>query len=80
MSRSQGILEFIRDELLDDDDVEIDAETSLFQNRLLDSLNLLSLVHHLEETFGIKISPSEISIDNLDSVSLIEGFLGRKGA
>lgn len=79
MSRTDEILEFIRDELLDDD-VELDAGTSLFQDRLLDSLNLLSLVHHLEETHGIKIKPSEINIDNLDTVARIEEFLGRKGA
>ena len=79
MSRPDDILEFIRDELLDDDEEELGVETSLFQDRLLDSLNLLSLVHHLEQTYAIKISPSEINIDNLDTVSRIEGLLGRKG-
>jgi len=79
MDKAQTIIEFIKDELLDDDDVEIALETSLFQDRILDSLNLITLISFLEKTFNIKINTTEVIIENLDSVGNMVAFLGRKG-
>lgn len=78
MSRKEAILEFIEDELLDDDDEEIEDDTSLFEGRILDSLNLLSLVDYLEKTYKIKIKTSEINVENLDTLANIDRFLTKK--
>jgi len=78
MDRGKTILAFILDELVEDLDVEITQDTSLFQDRVLDSLNLVALINFLERAFNIKISPSEVNIENLDSVSNMLSFLDRK--
>ena len=78
MAIAEDIITFIDDELLDDPDVELDENTSLFQDRVLDSLNLVMLIGHLEKTYNIKIKSSEVSIDNLDSVSKMIEFIQRK--
>jgi acyl carrier protein len=48
----------------------------LFQ--LLDSLQVLRLVLHLESAFGIKVQPEELSADNLSTVRKVADFVARK--
>ena len=79
-SRRETIISYIVDELLDDPEVEIGDDSSLFEGRILDSLNLLALITFLEETFNIRINNSEINIENLDTVSNILTFLEKKTA
>jgi acyl carrier protein len=74
------ILEFIRDELDDVPDDRIEADTPLFRSRLLDSMNLLSLITFLEARFAITISGADIVFENLDSVQHIVAFVERKRA
>lgn len=80
MSRKQEILDYIFDELLDDDDEEIEDDSSLFQGRVLDSLQLLTLISFLEKTYAIKVGNAEINIENFDSISNIMAFLEKKTA
>jgi acyl carrier protein len=77
MEKSEIILTYIRDELLDDDE-EINDDTSLFDARVLDSIQLLSLISFLEASFQLKISTSEVNLDNLDSVEKMLVFLENK--
>lgn len=78
MPTYEQIKTFIEDELLADADIDIENDTSLFRDQLLDSLNLLSLISFLEKTFSIKISPSEVSIDNMDSIDHMAAFIEKK--
>ena len=70
MSTKEIIKDYIENDLIEDDDVEVSEETSLFRDQLLDSLNLLSLITFIEKQFQIKISPSEVSIDNIDTINI----------
>ena len=79
MSDADTILEFIREEA-DLDDDEVDADTSLFRDQLLDSMNLTALIAFLEETFSIKIKPMDIVFENLDTVNHQLAFIARKKA
>ena len=45
---------------------------------LLDSLQLLRMVVHLEASFGIKVDDSDLTAENLGSVQRIASFLARK--
>jgi len=78
MSITEEIIEFIVDELLEDEEEEITSTTSLFKDQILDSLNLLSLIAFLEKTYSVKIAPSEVNYENLDSVENIERYLATK--
>ncbi len=77
MSDAETILEFIRDDLLEEE-MEIDADTSLFRDQLLDSMNLTNLIMFLEETFGIKIGAIDIAFENLDTVNHMLAFIAKK--
>jgi acyl carrier protein len=79
MSDADIILEFIREEA-DLEPDEVDADTSLFRNQLLDSMNLTALIAFLEETFDIKVKPMDIVYENLDTVNHMLAFIARKRA
>ena len=78
MDPTNVILSYIREALLDDPEIEISKDTSLFQDRVLDSLNLVALITFLEKTFDISINPSEVIIENLDTVSNMLNLLEKK--
>jgi len=80
MDRVETVLTFITEELLEDDDIEINEDTSLFQDRVLSSLNLVALISFIEDTFDFKVKTSEVSISNFDSVNQILDFLDKKNS
>ena len=79
MTDAETILEFIREEA-DLEADEANADTSLFRDQLLDSMNLTALVAFLEETFSIKVKPMDIVFENLDTVNHMLAFIARKKA
>jgi acyl carrier protein len=81
MSDADTILEFIRDEAVDlPPGSQIDADTSLFRDQLLDSMSLTNLITFLEDEFGIKVGAMDIVFENLDTVNHMLAFIERKKA
>lgn len=77
MKINQQLKKFVLENLTDGK-VNIDDDSSLFRDKILDSLSLVSLITYLEKTFSFKISPSEISMENLDSINKISSFVSKK--
>jgi acyl carrier protein len=77
MTDAETILEFIREEA-DLDDEEVTADTSLFRDQLLDSMNLTAVIAFLEETFSIRVKPMDIVFENLDTVHHMLAYIARK--
>lgn len=77
MTDAETILEFIREEA-DLDDEEVTADTSLFRDQLLDSMNLTAVIAFLEETFSIRVKPMDIVFENLDTVNHMLAYIARK--
>lgn len=57
----------------------IDDHVSLMDTGLLDSTGVLELVAFLEDQFGIVVADDELVPENLDSLSHIAAYVGRKG-
>ena len=79
MADADTILEFIRDEA-DLEEDEVTADTSLFRDQLLDSMNLTALIAFLEEEFAIRVKPMDIVYENLDTVNHMLAYVARKKA
>jgi acyl carrier protein len=77
MDTEQTIIEHIRENYLKPDEL-IDSRTSLFRSQILDSMRLVELISFLEETFGTKIGPMDITLENLDTVSNMQALIKRK--
>ena len=80
MNDADAILEFIADEAELPEGLHLDADTSLFKEHLLDSMNLSALIAFVEDTFRIKVRPMDIAFDHLDTVNLILAFIAKRRA
>lgn len=57
---------------------EIKPDTSLLENRLLDSISTLQMVNDLEEYFRIEAEAHEITSENLNTPERIAQYILRK--
>ncbi len=69
---------FITDNLLLGRPVDVAGSPSFLEAGIIDSTGVLELVQFLEETFGFSVKDEEMVPDNLDSLSKLESFVGRK--
>lgn len=70
------ILSLIHNEIVPRE--ELHEDTPLFSEGILNSMNLIELVEALETRYRIKITPTEITLENLDSPRRIAAFVERK--
>ena len=61
------------------DTEELNDNTGLFSEGLLDSFSIVDLVMFIENTSGIKMQPTDVNLDNLDSVTKILAYVSREG-
>jgi acyl carrier protein len=73
------ILNFLKSQFAIDAS-EVDENTGLFSEGLLDSFSIVDLVGYIENTSGIKLQPTDVNLDNLDSVSKILNFVSKAQA
>ena len=57
--------------------VEITEDTPLFSSNLLDSFSMVDLVRIVEEMTGSRIRPTDLTLENFDSISRILIFISR---
>lgn len=75
----EKMLAYFSEELGVDVD-DINDETLLFTDGYLDSFSVVDLVTYIESSADISVDPSEVNLDNLDSVGRIISFVGAKTA
>jgi acyl carrier protein len=64
----EKLLEFIRNEFLEDTDTEITPDTKLISGGLIDSFSLVSLQTFIQSEFGKYIPAPKITADSFDTV------------
>lgn len=72
------LLEFVRQDLLKGRERNIDAETYLFDEGLVDSLGILRLIAFLELQIGRPIADSEVVMEHFRSVAAMERRFGKQ--
>jgi|GEM_PF-3143749 len=68
------IVEYLITELVDDD-IDLDESTSLLNEGLIDSMNLVRLLGYLEQTFQVKIPVAEVNDTNFASAITIAALV-----
>jgi acyl carrier protein len=58
-------------------DSSLTVDTLLFSSGLIDSFALVSLMMFIENETGVFIAPTDVSLENFDSIARILGFLSR---
>lgn len=71
-SESEDLINFIRNELITDKQITFTPSTKLFENRLIDSINILALIGFVEDKLGKRLTDDEVVMKNFTSVDSIE--------
>ena len=71
---SESLLHFLSDELAIDA-TNLSAGTPLFSSGLVDSFAFVSLLAHIESESGFQIEPTDINLDNFDSIERILAYV-----
>ncbi len=50
----------------------------LFSSGLVDSLNVVEIIQFVESYFGIQVDPTDLSMDNFDSMASLAGYVENK--
>lgn len=58
--------------------VDIDLQTPLFNSGIIDSCEILTLIEQLETTFGIQILPEDLTMENFNSVERIAALVQQR--
>lgn len=74
----EDLLTFLREEL--DLDEPVEDEALLFSSALLDSFSMVSLVAFVEKRAGLRFSPGDVNLGNLDSIGRMLRFVAAKQA
>lgn len=70
---------FIVEEIMFADcQTKIDADQSLIDDGILDSLALLRLMSFLQQEFGVTIEDGELIPDNFQTINIMKTFLKHK--
>ena len=78
MTLEDTLLEFIRTELLDDVD-DLGVDDNLLADGMVDSLGMLRMMDHIEQTFGVTVPPEDFTIEHFRNVERLVAYLGGRG-
>jgi len=65
------ILDYVKEEYLEEDDDEVDADTPLISGGIVDSFSMVSLKRFLENKYKISIPDEKATPEAFDSVNKI---------
>jgi D-alanine--poly(phosphoribitol) ligase subunit 2 len=71
------VLNYIRKEYLEDEDIELNCDTPLISSGYVDSFSMVSLLVFLENKFKIRIPPSKATPEAFDSVNNIVALVSQ---
>ncbi len=75
------ILEYVKEEYLEDEDEDINYETPLISGGIVDSFSMVSLKRFLENKYNIAIPDERATPEAFDTVTkiaeLVQGFLNK---
>ena len=58
----------------------LEESTPLFSSNLLDSFRMVDLIMFIDKGGGVRLDPTDVSLDNLDSIGRILKFVDARRA
>jgi acyl carrier protein len=79
MDQIEGkIHEFIVKDLLWEKQAQLDSETQLLEEGIIDSIGLFRMVTFLEETFRIRVPDEDLLAENFQSIHRIAEYVSHR--
>ncbi|WP_422105252.1 phosphopantetheine-binding protein [Winogradskyella sp.] len=75
MDIKSDVLDFIRNEVLEDPLLELNESDKLLSQGILDSLGLMRTVRFLEKKYKFTIPFEDINLDNFDCINSINEYV-----
>ncbi len=69
------VLEYVIDEYVEEDEMEVTYDTPLISSGLVDSFSMVSLKAFLEKRYGISIPDADATPEAFDTVNSIVGIV-----
>ena len=70
-----SIRSIIRDEILNDPDLKIEADQDLLLSEILNSLSVTLLITRLENSCNVEIPPEDVTLDNFGTLERIAAYV-----
>lgn len=78
MSQINAVKEFIIENFLFGEEVQLELDTDFFDKGIIDSTGVIELVSFIEGKFDISVDDDELIPENLSSLKKIDVFLQKK--
>jgi acyl carrier protein len=78
MSQINAVKEFIIENFLFGEEVQLELDTDFFDKGIIDSTGVIELVSFIEEKFDVSVDDDELIPENLSSLKKIDIFLQKK--
>jgi acyl carrier protein len=75
----EQLARYIAVDLLNQSDLVIGEDEDLLVSGLLDSLSVMSLIHHIEQDLSIDVPAEDVTIENFASLRAMDEYLVRRG-
>lgn len=72
------IKEYIVEEFVPDDDIDVEDDTNLLEEEVVDSLGIFTLVSFIESTFNVSVEAEEVNLDNFETLNSITKLVESK--
>lgn len=73
-----GISGYLSELLLSPGDPPLQPDQSLFETGVMDSVGLTQLISFLESSYGIRVAPLDMVLENFDSIEKAAAYVTRK--
>ena len=71
MSTRDSLRDFIQTELMIGEDITLGDHDDLLVDGIIDSLGVVRLVGFVESTFGVRIPPEEMVVENFRTIAVL---------
>jgi len=69
---AHDLINYLQNDLSVDQD--LDEQSALFSTGLLDSVSMMNLILFIEQRSGAEVRPSDVTLDNFDTVARIVAY------
>ena len=81
MNTQEAIKQYLTRELLSDhENLNLSVDDNLLIGGLVDSLGIMRLITHIEQTFGIQVPPEDVTIEHFRSIRVIAEYIESRKA
>ena len=77
MPLKSDLIEFLRNDLVEDSTQTVSEDDSLIDLGVLDSIGLMRIMQFVEETAQVRIPDREVTPDNFETVAAIDRLVHR---